>query len=385
MLQQLLPLFCVSVAAPVVDAASGDEPAVGVERRAPDVDVAQPEAHAESSPRASPDEGSRDEGGPRPPAAESSGAVGTADEISDFVVAVLPLTLRSENAGLRVHLEEQLDRGLERAGLTLASRERVAAIAGDGCSLACGQKLEAELGVTHLLTLEVHEEDDDYELEVVLVDFATGASQAFNDRCETCSVRDAGARLSGLVGQTRDIFRAEAKKRPVLHIDSTPRNALVYLDGRHVGSTPLDWPAKPGTVRVKVAMSGYEDHEQDATLVRGHELSVDVDLVPTKKRELGRKLAFAALGVGAPLIGVGVTFLALDGRYTECPAGDVGDPRTRCMSQYSSSLQGATLLAGGLALEIAGITVLALTRERRRQRAVTVVPALNGIALRGRF
>lgn len=63
-----------------------------------------------------------------------------------------------------------------------------------------------------------------------------------------------------------------------LSIDSDPRGAEVYVDGRYVGTTPLRASVEPGNRTVRLERDGYRSWERSFRLSPRETLSIDADL-----------------------------------------------------------------------------------------------------------
>jgi hypothetical protein len=64
-------------------------------------------------------------------------------------------------------------------------------------------------------------------------------------------------------------------------VTSTPRGAIVVLDAREVGKTPLTIKVPPGIHRITVVQSGYASITRTLT-VRSGPVSLNVNLTATR-------------------------------------------------------------------------------------------------------
>jgi PEGA domain len=82
------------------------------------------------------------------------------------------------------------------------------------------------------------------------------------------------------LGKTVELILALEPKLAVLNVASDVPGALVLLNGRTVGNTPLiDFEAPPGTTEVLVRREGYQDERQSLLLVAGKDAALNFRLV----------------------------------------------------------------------------------------------------------
>ncbi|MCS6936630.1 MAG: DUF4384 domain-containing protein [Candidatus Bipolaricaulota bacterium] len=70
------------------------------------------------------------------------------------------------------------------------------------------------------------------------------------------------------------------KPMAVLKILSMPSGALVYLEGRVVGETPLELELSPGRYEIKLTRPGYDDWSQRVTLQDKSQITLEAQLRP---------------------------------------------------------------------------------------------------------
>lgn len=71
-----------------------------------------------------------------------------------------------------------------------------------------------------------------------------------------------------------------AKPMAALRILSAPSGALVYLEGRVVGETPLELELSPGRYEIKLTRPGYDDWLQRVTLQAQSKITLEAQLRP---------------------------------------------------------------------------------------------------------
>ncbi|HEU4732251.1 MAG TPA: PEGA domain-containing protein [Kofleriaceae bacterium] len=123
-------------------------------------------------------------------------------------------------------------------------------------------------------------------------------------------------------------------------LKSNPPGARITIDGKPIGVTPLDWDLASGTHTIKMDKSGTKPESRTIIVVSSRTDTLQMDLVPGGEEDQAsrsRILPFAALGVGAALIGTGIVLIAID----QDP-GPHAPPRI-----YDTAGQGVGLAIGG--------------------------------------
>jgi len=216
------------------------------------------------------------------------------------------------------------------------------------------------------------------ELKLRLVAFDTSVVEqaAMKERtCESCGAGKAGEVMAELSAQA--LSAAVGRPRGTLLVQSVPDGAAVYLNGKLLGQTPLRRPSWAGTFPLVVSKKGFSPSEREVTISVGQRQSVDVTLfldaaatteparkviitegepVLTTARPRWRVITGAtAIGIGAVMLGFGVSALAVNSR---CVAG-LGDPNVQCPRVYDTVTPGAALTAVGGAALVTGTMLLA--------------------------
>jgi hypothetical protein len=109
-------------------------------------------------------------------------------------------------------------------------------------------------------------------------------------------LRRAGA-TAELLGVLRSLHSTAPRLSGPLLIKSNPPGAQVFLDGKPVGTTNAQGelglgPHPPGECKVRLTLTGHEDHEQTISLVAGQPVSVPVTLkkyAPTRGSAAGQQ------------------------------------------------------------------------------------------------
>lgn len=193
-------------------------------------------------------------------------------------------------------------------------------------------------------------------------------------RCGVCGPAQRGERLAQLVKSA--LQQLVMRARGQLAVSSVPAGALVAVDGRMLGPTPLNLEAFVGPHKLAVTMPGHTEHLSEFTVEPGQTTTLAVPLVKragpvaesapgvggaTPARPLWRWLLGGTLvGSGALLLGFGASALAQNGTCQDAAA----DPAT-CSPYYNTLGIGAGLTAGGAALIVAGTVVIAWPKAKR--------------------
>jgi hypothetical protein len=193
----------------------------------------------------------------------------------------------------------------------------------------------------------------------------------------------------------------------VLVVESRPAGAEVLVDGVLVGKAPIELPLAGGTHRVQTRIAGHEPREREFTAVRGVRErwsvtlpAIVVDAAPVERpprREPLVPTGAAFVGVSAAALAVGIPFIVLhhDPYRARCSGDDYDADDDLCRYRWNSLTAGATLVAVGGALAIAGTTMLVVGSRRRARRdararlELDLAPDLArtraGVVLVGRF
>lgn len=73
-----------------------------------------------------------------------------------------------------------------------------------------------------------------------------------------------------------------------ISVDSTPSGAEVYLDGVHIGVTPIrKYRVQPGSHELRVALEGYSEYREAVNVEPGDDLEITAELKPEPKSPSG--------------------------------------------------------------------------------------------------
>lgn len=193
-------------------------------------------------------------------------------------------------------------------------------------------------------------------------------------RCGACGPPQRGERLAQLVRSA--LQQLVMRPRGQLAISSSPAQAVVAIDGRTLGQSPLNIEAFVGTHQLQLTRPGYAEYRREFTVEPGQTTTVEATLQATAgppaeakpnrgptggSRPLWRRvLGGTMVAAGGMLIGFGASALVKNGTCQD----EGADPAT-CSPYYNTLGIGAGLTAGGAALAIAGTLVLVWPPARR--------------------
>ena len=142
--------------------------------------------------------------------------------------------------------------------------------------------------------------------------FANGQSAVAERRfCHRCSE-------STLRATTDELMQALAKagtKKPggTIKLSSIPAGALVAIDGRSIGNTPLDHAADVGSHQITISHDGRDSETRVVHVNAGEVATVDVPLAVTGTRKHRSRLpAIATMAAGGALLVTGAILVAVD-------------------------------------------------------------------------
>ena len=160
-----------------------------------------------------------------------------------------------------------------------------------------------------------------------------------------------------------------------LKVTSEPAGARVVVDGKPIGTTPLDYSLPLGDHRIVIESPGRHTAARSVSIRKGKTATVEVALAVKSPRS---KLAFVVIGGGVALGITGGVLLALD--------QDVAPGDTQTKSYFDSAPAGVALLATG-AVAI-GVGVYLAVRGGKPRTSTPTVSFVSGgsvIGWAGRF
>ncbi|MFO0631251.1 MAG: PEGA domain-containing protein [Nannocystaceae bacterium] len=262
---------------------------------------------------------------------------------------------------VRAELEQAVDEGLRRAGITAVTLADP-----DGCTTAaCLGALARRGDAGWTLRVELRAADRNFELALALHEAGAGAlARSSTATCELCGTAELAQRLADAVA-TLAAKLTEAPPAPAhLRITSDPTAASVRVDGREHGRTPLRLELAPGRHRVELSKPGYLGTARMIEAIAGVDGNLTLSLARARRRLLAA--GGAVLGVGVVATATGAALWAVDERpYRGRCSGDDVDFAGRCRFRLDTAAAGIALTSIGVAALVAGIAMMAADRRRR--------------------
>lgn len=228
--------------------------------------------------------------------------------------------------------------------------------------------------------------DRNYEVSAELIDGATGRVIGSSSRvCDICGQEELGATIDDVAWALRRKLDASVSALPVLVIESTPPGALVEIDGKPMGTTPVELLLPAGRHDVRVSDDDRVPQLRRVVLVDGvrEDLALALPPLPGRGERPPRVLVAGATmtALGLAGLGVGATLAASDESpiRSRCGAENL-DRDGDCKYRYDSLEAGIAIAVIGGAALAAGVTMLVV--DRRRGKRSRVAMRSGGLAIR---
>jgi hypothetical protein len=291
------------------------------------------------------------------------------------VLAIPPFAIEGKlPAAVREQVESDLVEAVRRTGFEVVPPKDVATAFGETpCkSEGCVTELGSKTGATHVLQVWIEQDGRDYMVRMILSESKRGSDVAtFAQSCDICGVVELGDLI---VGQSASLRDKLAVTPATLIIQTSPKGAIVRMDGGVLGTTPLRQQVSPGQHVVEIEKRGFHPMRRELSLVEGDEETLALELVEMEdageldeKRDLTKSMGWASFGLGLGLVGGGVPLLVLHQRPVKnrCD-GDNVDENGLCRYRYTTLIPGAVLAGVGGALVVTGIALVAVHAKRKR-------------------
>jgi PEGA domain len=304
-------------------------------------------------------------------------------------VAVLEIRIEGDAAPeLRDQLDKSLAGGLHKAGYDVVSRAQVARKLESspelvGCTTTtCLEAIGDRVGASRFVRVRVSATGAAYtvELELLAADVTTGPIARMEKSCAPCTFDEANEMMSNAA---TELHEGVGTKVPV-RVSTDPPGAEIELDGKAVGTAPLDLDVLPGDHVFRAKLAGRADAQVTSSVTRqtGGDAQIVALSLPTGPAAVMHEDADApgpyrvwkwtAAGGAFAAVASGIWLIAIDGDATGCPPGP-----GQCPDYYDTMLGGVTLTLTGVAL--GGLaTWLFLEDHPREASAVAAQPVAGG-------
>lgn len=304
----------------------------------------------------------------------------------------LPTVFVQSEPALAAPLQAVTTAALAAAGLTgFDGAAHSAALPPPECARdgACLLRWAAAQGVQYTLELGVTAAPCSVRARLVEVTLAQEASQ----RVASCAAegdleRTLGALLPPLLSE------GLARAQGTLRVTSQPPGALVQVGERTLGKTPLVQPSFAQPLELLVQLPGFLPERRRVEVAAAGTTEVQIELQKEQSPPAPRPLVWQrqrprwrvalgaiALGVGAGLVGFGVSALAIDGGCVSDPVA----PSLACQRRYATQGAGIGLVVPGALLLGAGVAALATPGPLRQVEAPLPRSSVTGASTGGRF
>jgi len=223
----------------------------------------------------------------------------------------------------------------------------------------------------------IAQEGRDFEVRSTVWHARDGSEAAkVKQNCEVCGV----AELVELIADQSTSLRDKLGSLPAtLAVATRPAGALVKIDGKIVGVSPIVETLEPGSYTVLVEKAGFHARERKVQLVEAAEESIDLQLLAIadarkaavgdapRKRDPLVPAGWSAFGVGLALVASGIPLLVLHHRPVKSRCTDEFiDENGVCRYRHNTLVPGAVLAGLGGALLVTGIALVAVHAKRKR-------------------
>lgn len=231
-----------------------------------------------------------------------------------------------------------------------------------GCAQpACFREIAGILAADYLVIGRVEARQKNYDLQLQLISGRTGDKlAATHEKCELCGLREASEQMDvAAAGLRPGLERAETPAS--YRIESNPAHALVLVDGKPVGFTPLTFDMPIGAHVVELGAAGFASQRRTVDVVPGKSGTLQFELeavsgggggTSTPRRHWGT-IGVVGVVIGAAAMAAGAYVLSLHGK-SEMRMGDCPTGMQSCLAVQNTLWGGAAIAAGGAAVFGAG-------------------------------
>jgi hypothetical protein len=306
-------------------------------------------------------------------------------------LAVAPIAVEGQlAAAARAEIEAGLASALQRARFdVVTARMSPDAFPAKPCTdAACVLEVAKATKATYVLQVWISQDGRDYEVRTVVWHARDGSEAAkVKQNCDICGV----AELVELIADQSTSLRDKLGTLPAtLSVATRPAGALVKIDGKVVGVSPIVETLVPGPYTVMVEKAGFLARERKVQLVEAGDESIDLELQPLadaraatedapRKRDVTGIVGWTSFAIGLGALGAGIPLLVLHHRPVKNRCTDEFiDENGVCRYRHDTVVPGAVLAAVGGALLVTGIALVVVHAKRKRSRDAGRAQALVG-------
>lgn len=297
-------------------------------------------------------------------------------ESPDVLVRVTDNDARPETL---TKLSESTTAGLEAAGCNVTVGPAWPESCADD---ACVREAMVDASANALVLLSVEQQDNVYRFVLEARRPNTGERIAtVEDECEICGL-DEVAELVELRAAALGP-RLESPENGIVRVSSDPPGAVVYVDDRQVGATPLELALPEGPHTVRLEKRGFLEDARAIDVRESIEDELRFSLVPAPAASKVARRWFLAggvsLGLGIAGVAAGIPMLLMHEKPYEpdCRADIEGN----CSHLYDTLGAGASLTTAGAIGLGAGAAMLLIGRKHRARR-LEMQPTAGGLSMR---
>jgi len=264
-------------------------------------------------------------------------------------------------------IADALDNGLRRGAVQVIHSDTSSASCTDA---TCLREQATLANADAVVTVRVAASRRDYDVFIAIVDGESGSEIArVERRCELCGVAELAEHVDGQAAALLARLERPEAAPTTLTIRSQPSGAVVELDDRVVGETPVTRKVELGPHVLHLSLRGYIEETRRVEALAGVRETVDFELVPVPMSDRRRRMragGFAALVIGSAAAAAGLTLIGIHGQpnQTRCSGGNVDDDGD-CKYLYATRVPGIVVTSIAVAALATGIGLLAAARRKR--------------------
>jgi hypothetical protein len=141
-----------------------------------------------------------------------------------------------------------------------------AGVCGNECAVEVGQLL----GVQKMVTGNINALGSLYLVEIFILNVGSGEIEKSEMFQHVGKIEEL---VAPLIGATKKMFSGDdssiSQIKPFIYVESVPSGAMVYVDNKMIGSTPIKYEIIPGNYLVMIKSQGFQDWSQTISISQG--------------------------------------------------------------------------------------------------------------------